>query len=113
MMTVDEPDKNSALIGSWLYNPGTLADSAVLTFIDGTNYMFAVDGNPDDGGGRGMERGTYTWNSSSGAFTATAISGTAGDWGISFVTDPTVSIDGSTLTIIDSNDGPIPFTKVE
>jgi PKD repeat protein len=75
--------------------------------------MFAVDGEPDDGGGRGMERGTYTWNSTSGAFTATAISGTAGDWGISYLTDPTASIDGNTLTIIDSNDGPIPLTKVE
>lgn len=101
------------IVGSWFFNPGSLANSAVLTFIDDTNYMFAVDGNPDDGGGRGMERGTYTWNPSSGAFTASAISGAAGDWGVSYLADPTASINGSTLTIIDSNDGPIPLTKIE
>ncbi|MCK5101046.1 MAG: hypothetical protein KAR45_23250 [Desulfobacteraceae bacterium] len=108
----DPNTNNSSLIGSWLYNPGSLADSAVLTFIDNTNYMFAVDGDPDDGGGRGMERGTYTWDSSTGVFTATSISNTAGDWGIASLNTTTVTIDGDTLNLVDSVDGLIPFTRV-
>ena len=105
--------ETNPIVGSWLNNPGTLADSAVVTFIDDTNYIFAVDGDPDDGGGRGMERGTYTWNPSSGAFTATAVSGSAGDWGISYLNDVTVTINGNTLNFIDSVEGLIPFTKVQ
>ena len=84
-----------------------------LSIIDDTNYMFAVDGDPDDGGGRGMERGTYTWDFSSGAFTATAISETAGDWGISYLNTMTVSISGNTLNLNDSVEGLIQFTKVQ
>jgi hypothetical protein len=103
----------SPIIGSWLYNPSALADFAVLTFIDDTNYMFSVDGDPDDGGGRGMERGTYTWNSSTGEFTATSISETAGDWGISYLNTMTVTINGNILNLDDSVEGLIPFTKVQ
>ena len=102
----------SNLIGSWLYNPGALADSAVLTIIDDFNYMFAVDGDPDDGGRRGMERGTYTWNSSTGAFTATSISQTAGDWGISYLNPDTVIIDENILNFNDSVEGLITFSRV-
>ncbi len=102
---------SNSLIGSWLFNAGSLADSGVLSIIDDTNYFFVVDGEPDDGGGRGMERGTYTWDSSSGAFTATAISSTCDDWGISGL-NATVSINGNTLNINDSEEGSFTFTKV-
>ena len=111
--TID--DSQSSIIGSWFCCPDALADSGVLTFIDATNYMFAVDGDPDDGGGRGMERGTYTWDSTSGAFTATSISASAtlGDWGISDLNTMTVSIVGDTLDLNDSVEGLISFTKVQ
>jgi len=102
----------SNLVGSWLYNPGALADSAVLTIIDDSNYMFAVDGDPDDGGRRGMERGTYTWNSSTGDFTATAISQTAGDWGISYFHPETVTIDENILNFTNNVEGLITFSRV-
>ena len=102
----------SSLIGSWLYNPVSFADSAVLTFIDDANYMFAVDGTPDDGGGRGMERGTYSWEPSTGVFIMTSISNTAGDWAISGLNSTTVTINGDTLNLVDSVEGLFPFTRV-
>jgi hypothetical protein len=108
----DNTTPSSSIIGSWLYNPGDLADSGVLTFIDDTNYIYAVDGEPDDGGGRGMERGTYAWDSSSGNFTATAISATLGDWGISDLNTMTIFIDGDILNLNDSVEGLIQFTRV-
>jgi hypothetical protein len=102
-----------SIVGSWLYNRSALSDSAILTIIDSENYMFAVDGEPDDGGGRGMERGTYTWDSVTGAFTATALSGTAGDWGISFLNTMTVTVTGNSLDLIDSVEGLMTFTRVQ
>ena len=112
-MSKCETASSGSIVGSWLYNPGALSDAAVLTFIDSQNYMFAVDGEPDDGGGRGMERGTYTWNPVTGAFTATALSGTSGDWGISFLNEMTISINGNNLELIDSVEGPMTFTRIQ
>jgi hypothetical protein len=108
-----EGSSSSSIVGSWLYNPGSLSDSAVLTIIDSENYMFAVDGEPDDGGGRGMERGTYTWDPVTGVFTATALSGTAGDWGISFLNAMTISVSGNALDLIDSVEGLMTFTRIQ
>lgn len=105
--------QTNPIIGSWLYNPGDLAKSAILSIIDDTNYMFVVDGDPDDGGGRGMERGTYTWDSSSGVFNVSALSETAGDWGISYLNAMTVSLSGNTLNLNDSVEGLMQFIKIQ
>jgi endo-alpha-1,4-polygalactosaminidase (GH114 family) len=106
---------DNPIIGSWLYHAEGLENSAILTFIDDTNYMFAVDGEPDDGGGRGMERGTYIWDTSSGVFNAEAISNTAGDWGISSLAAETqsVSISGDMLNFNNTSDGLIQFKKIK
>jgi len=112
MKRCDDSSSNS-IVGSWLYNPGSLSDAAVLTFIDSENYMFAVDGEPDDGGGRGMERGSYTWDPVTGVFTAMALSGTSGDWGISFLNTMTLSVNGNNLDLIDSVEGLMTFTRIQ
>ena len=64
-------------------------------------------------GGRGMERGTYTWDASTGEFTATSISNTCGDWGISGFNSTIISIEGDILTFIDSECGLIEFEKIQ
>ena len=56
-----------------------------------------------------MERGTYTWNPQTGAFTATTIVNTDGDWGLSNGFPPFVTVNGNTLTF--SDDGTV-FTRV-
>jgi hypothetical protein len=109
-----ENDATNNLIGSWLYDADGLENSAVLTFIDDINYMFAVDGEPDDGGGRGMERGTYIWDASSGAFSAVMLSNTAGDWGIfADAGNQTVFISDDTLFYNLTDDEVIQFKKIK
>ena len=101
--------------GSWIIGyPDDLPYSAVLVFIDDENYMFAVDGAPDDGGGRGMERGTYTWDASTGEFIATAISNTCGDWGLPYPDDMTLSFSnfGNTLNLESDTAETIQFEKI-
>lgn len=65
----------------------------------------AEDGVVDPGFGEdGMERGTYTWNQETGAFsTSVPLADTNGDWGFNNV----LSEDGVTVTI---NDDTLTFT---
>lgn len=89
----------SAIVGSW-HVPG---QDANLTFLaDGTYYHSQESDNEPDST-TGMERGNYTWNSGTGAFSGNPITDTNGDIGLS---DPgpnpsTVSIAGNVMTLYD------------
>src|SRR6185369_9469048 len=105
---------SSAIVGAWVLGDTTAPDSsAVVTFFANGTYLFAQDGPPGDPFGHdGIERGTYTWNQATGAFTATALVDTNGEWGLS---DPvgsvTVTVSGNTLTYTD-DEGSSTATRV-
>jgi len=94
---------SNALVGGW-YIPypdaGQALGPVVITFIDDTNFMMAHDGSvtADPSGQPGMERGTYTWNQSTGVLTANVIADTNGEWGFSNSEPMIVSVDGNTLS---------------
>jgi len=85
----------------------------VVTFFANGTYLLASDGPSGDPFGHdGIERGTYTWNPATGAFTATAIVDTNGEWGLSHPQGSfTVTVNGNALTISD-NEGPHTATRV-
>jgi hypothetical protein len=93
----------SAIVGSW-HVPGLDAN---LTFLaDGTYYHSQEPSSLDNPGSiTGMERGTYTWNSGSGALTATPLADTNGDLGLS---DPrpsyNASISGNIMTLVEGDE---------
>ena len=91
------------IVGSWLFESG--GDVGVLTFLDNGTYVYAQDGTPAGGGTPGIERGHYTWDTQTGAFTATAdVLNTDGDWGLSSLAGPiVVTVVGSTMTFSDDN----------
>ena len=106
-------DPASAIVGSWhAINAGDAQSTVVITFLSDGTYMLAEDGDSiaDPSGQDGMERGTYTWNSGTGAFTRLTTVNTNGEWGLS--DDPpntvVVSGDGATLTM----DGAFVLTRV-
>jgi Ca2+-binding RTX toxin-like protein len=79
---------SSPMVGAWTAsNSGESASTLAFTFLDDGTYLLAEDGNPalDPSGKDGMERGTYTWNQGTGAFTATVpnSTNTNGEWGLS------------------------------
>ena len=89
----------SAIVGSW-HLPG---QDANLTFLADGTYYHSQESNNEPDSTTGMERGTYTWNSATGAFSGNPITDTNGDIGLS---DPglnpnTVFITGSTMTLYD------------
>jgi hypothetical protein len=106
--------ESSQIVGTWVAGDTAVADSsAVLRFFANGFYMFAQDGpNNDPTGHDGMERGTYTWNSGTGAFTAVALTDTNGTWGLSNPSGSvTVTVSGDTLTYTDSS-GPVTYARV-
>ncbi|MCA4904860.1 MAG: hypothetical protein INH10_19680, partial [Rhodocyclaceae bacterium] len=85
------------LVGSWQ------VDQAVISFAADGAYFIAEDSAGTPGGQNGMERGTYTWNPLTGAFSSTTLVDTNGEWGLShppFVTN--VQVNGDVLSLIDT-----------
>ena len=79
---MDTASANS-IIGGWLFGDSQSDGSDVVAFMkDGTHYLFEhtenVSSDPE-----GFERGTYTVNSESGVFAASALTDTNGGAGLS------------------------------
>ena len=105
---------SSPIVGTWVGGDTTVADSsAVITFFANGTYLMAQDGPSGDPTGHdGMERGTYTWNAGTGAFSATTLVDTNGEWGLSNPQgSQTLTVSGDTLTI-DDGTGPVTLHRV-
>ncbi len=90
----------SAIVGSWT-TPG---ENFSITFLSDLSYYHAQVANDVPFGYTGMERGTYTWNPTTKAFSATAAIDTNGDVGVDGTTPGdgvTVNITGNTLVVTD------------
>lgn len=91
-----------AILGSWFAQNTSGPNFAVFTAMADGIFTVSEDGSNDPTGSNGMERGTYTWNPATGAFTRTIQVDTNGTNGISGATSPiTVAVNGNTLTITD------------
>lgn len=90
-------DSSNPIVGSWTVPGG----SVVFTFLGDGTYFMADDGDPlvDPGGQKGIERGTFTWNSVTGAFAHTTLIDTNGQWGLSSAICNSAHVSGSTLTM--------------
>ena len=105
---------SSPIVGTWVAGDTTIPDSsAVISFFANGTYLMAEDGPSGDPNGHdGMERGTYAWNPGTGAFVATTLLDTNGQWGLSNPQGSvTVTVTGNTLTYTDGA-GPSVFTRV-
>jgi hypothetical protein len=93
-------DVNNPIVGSWyLQGGGQAQDSAVATFLADGEFFFATVGNSvlDPSGQNGIERGTYTWNSATGAFTDIVLLDTNGQWGLSHSTITGITVTGNQM----------------
>lgn len=91
----------SAIVGSW-YVPGV---RVTLTFLGDGTYYLAQDANEVPDGYDGIERGTYTWNSTTKKLTASPSVDTNADYGLSSLTaSATANISGNSMTLTDGSD---------
>ena len=82
----DSTTTGSALLGSWYAaNPGGGTDQIVFTFLANGTFLIADKGTAarDPSGQSGLEWGSYTWDASTGAYSATYTINTDGQWGLS------------------------------
>lgn len=101
-----------ALLGSWFVQNTFGPNFVVFTAMADGTFTISEDGSSDPTGIDGMERGTYTWNPSTGAFTATVQRDTNNQNGVSNTPGPyTITVTGNTFTFT-SGDGPLIFTRV-
>jgi hypothetical protein len=89
----------SPIVGSWYV--GTATSNRIFTFLSDGTYLSAANEDPalDPTGQKGMERGTYTWNAASGAFTHATTVNTDGQWGLSQSICNKAVVSGDTLTL--------------
>lgn len=94
---------NGSIVGSWyIANPGGGTDQIVFTFLAGGAFLVADKGTVanDPNGTSGLEAGTYTWDSATGALSLNFATNTDGQWGLSHsgITTATVVDDVLTFT---------------
>ncbi|MEY4568899.1 MAG: hypothetical protein RLZZ398_338 [Verrucomicrobiota bacterium] len=99
------PEIPAQILSAWKSNSG----NALLIFRhDGTYFQVQ-----DDATRPGMERGTFTWNKATNAFSATTLRDTNGESGLSHPAGATVlSISGNTLTYTVAGEGSFTFSRV-
>ena len=94
----------SSIVGSWLI-PG---ENISVTFLDNNTYYLAEEANDAPFGYTGIEKGTYSWNSITKAFSATATIDTNGDVGVNGVPPGvTVNITGNSSRSTTARKSPI------
>jgi hypothetical protein len=104
----------NAIVGAW-YAPTGPTTYVLLVFLPDGTFLLGQDGYGDEWGHPGFERGTYTWNKTTGAFSVNVITDTNGEWGLSHPSPGetfTVHVSGSTLTFSGSSGGSYDFPRV-
>ncbi len=104
----------ASLVGSWVVGN----DEVVITFLDNGIYYLAHAGNfnnanPDEG--PGMERGIYTWDSDTGAFSVMATVDTTVGYGLDTGTPTpgeTIIVNGNTAHFTVPGDGEFDMHRV-
>jgi hypothetical protein len=95
--------KTEALLGTWYIDDED--GKVALTFFADGSYILAESGEEDEDGQSGMERGTYSYNVTTEAFTAEAQVDTNGQWGLSHPDAPMkIKVDNDTLTLTEGDD---------
>jgi hypothetical protein len=104
-----------ALLGSWFVqgNPPNPNSFIVFTAMADGTFVLSEDGTNDPTGRDGMERGTYTWNPATNAFTATVSVDTNGQIGLSHTNPPlTAIVTGNTVTFTETGGTPVVLSRV-
>jgi hypothetical protein len=100
------------ILGSWQRQSQVDAAFTVFTAMADGTYVVSEDGASDLTGKDGMERGTYTYDPVTGAFTRTILVDTNGTIGISSAGPPmALFVNADVLTFADSGSSEV-FTRV-
>lgn len=92
------------LVGTWT-TPTEDGGIAYITFLDDGTYHHTEDGTADDSGHPGLEVGTYTWNTETGALSTTPTVDQNGEWGLSHnAPDIRLFVNNGQLEVVEGED---------
>ena len=105
-----------SIVGAWTIDDTTAEGSSVVVFLGNGSFYFIENALASEAphGFDGFERGTYTWDANTGAFTSATVQDLNGDVGASNlngVTGVTATILGDTLTFVTGTE-PVVFRRV-
>lgn len=89
---------SDAIVGTWTWS--SEGDVGAITFLKDGRY-FLGEAYARDSAHTGIEWGTYSWNATTGAITATAAGDTNGNWGLAGDVDGTqyMQVNGNVATV--------------
>ena len=99
------PLQAQTVVGAWYFGDTRTDDSGVVVFLDNGYYFHIVNADAGDAptGFDGFERGSYTWNATTGAFSATTLFDSDGrDLGLSWLSGVSgikAAVNGDTLRV--------------
>ncbi|MFA7279016.1 MAG: delta-60 repeat domain-containing protein, partial [Sterolibacterium sp.] len=101
----------STIVGTWFLSKNDY--HVAITFKSDGTYMQAEDGPVDGSSGHtGMDSGTYTWNSSTGALTCTTTLETDGGWSLFNAQVNSVIVSGDSAILHSPTEGDNTFSRV-
>lgn len=91
-------DVNKSIVGSWYI--GDRGNNRIFTFLSDGTFLSAGNEDPalDPFAQKGMERGTYTWDATTGDFTHTTTVNTDGQGGLSHSICSKMQVSGNFMT---------------
>ncbi len=106
-----------SIVGAWTTGDTTGEGAAVIVFFANNTFIQIQNAKASEAphGVDGFERGTYTWNPSTGAFTSTTIQDLNGDTGLSNLNGLpgiTITVSGDTAAITIPGVGSASATRV-
>lgn len=97
-----DTNSGTSIIGAWSFGDSAQQGSGVVVLMKDGTYFHVEDTEANSGDPDGFEKGTYTWNEQTGAFSATPVFDGNGTVGLSHPSGSvTVTIAGNVLTYTD------------
>ena len=94
---------SSSIFGAWQFGNSNEEGSGVVLFMKDGTFFLIEDGESGEGDVDGFERGSYTWNEQTGAFSVSVEQDANGEAGLSHPAgSTTISVSGNILTYSDS-----------
>lgn len=91
---------SNSIIGTWVYTPNGSNNPVTITFTSDMKYLHTTYSQTQTEEYSGLEYGTYTYNTITGAFSVSISIDTNSSWGFSHTGPTTITVSGDKLNFI-------------
>jgi hypothetical protein len=99
------PSISNSIVGTWVYTPNGSVNPVTITFTSDMKYLHTTYSQTQTEEYSGLEYGTYTYNTTTGAFSISISIDTNSSWGFSHTGPTTITVSGDKLNFISDPTG--------